>query len=202
MKKYLFILSCFFITCQDEITLDLPYPEEQIVVEGTIEPGFPPYVILTRTQGYFDPINNTTYRNLFIEDATVEVWKYNIDGTKNSIPLPVHILDSIAIYTVSSSEYDFLSGINNFDYSKSEETYYLQILWNNDTITSSTTIPNPTPLDCLWVEKSETAEKEYKCDIRAVYSDDASIQNNILIKSFFTNNSTVTVRYHYMIRSH
>ena len=35
----------------------------------------------------------------------------------------------------------------------------------------------------MWVEKNETAEKEHKCDIRAIYSDDGNIQNNILIKT-------------------
>ena len=59
------------------------------------------------------------------------------------------------------------------------KTYFLEVKWNDQIITSSTTIPEPTPLDCLWVEKSETAGREYKCDIRAVYSDNGNIQNNI-----------------------
>ena len=58
-------------------------------------------------------------------------------------------------------------------------TYYLEIKWNNQIITSETYIPTPTPLDCLWVEKHESANKIYKCDIRAVYSDPIDIQNNI-----------------------
>ena len=44
-------------------------------------------------------------------------------------------------------------------------------------------IPIPTPLDCLWVEQNEIAEEDWKCDIRAIYSDPADQQNNILIKS-------------------
>ena len=51
MKKYLFLISIIFLSCQEEITLDLPQAEEKLVVEGAIEPGFPPYVILTN-----DPI--------------------------------------------------------------------------------------------------------------------------------------------------
>ena len=84
----------------------------------------------------------------------------------------------------------FIRDINNLidnseiiDFSEAGRTYYLEINWNNQIITSETTIPNPTPLDCLWVEQSETAEKDFKCDIRALYSDPADSQNNILIKS-------------------
>ena len=50
-------------------------------------------------------------------------------------------------------------------------------------ITAETFIPKATPLDSLWVEQSETADSTYKCDIRAVYSDPADQQNNILVKS-------------------
>ena len=50
-----------------------------------------------------------------------------------------------------------------------------------------TTIPEITPLDSLWVKQNPNTEadwwKESTCDIWSVYSDDASIQNNILIRS-------------------
>ena len=47
MKKYLFYISIIFISCQDEITLDLPQAGNKIVVQATIEEGYPPYVILS-----------------------------------------------------------------------------------------------------------------------------------------------------------
>ena len=181
MRKYLFIFSILLISCQEEITLDLSQAEDKLVVEGAIEPGFPPYVILTRNQGYFDPIDSDTYNSLFVDDAIVKVWAYNDDGTKDSVmleqlPPP---FDSIPIYTdvnlILNPGLEMLGEVG--------KTYYLEIQWNNQLITSETTIPEPTPLDSLWVEQSETADKDFKCDIRAVYSDDANIQNNILIRS-------------------
>lgn len=181
MKKYLFLLSYLFFSCQEEITPNLPQAIEKIVVEGAIEQGFPPYVILTKNQGYFEPINEDTYNNLFVEDASVLVWTYNEDGTKDSVilsqlPPP---FDTIPVYTDTNIIYnpgtEFVGEVG--------KTYFLEVKWNDKIITSSTTIPKPTPLDCLWVEQNETAKKEWKCDIRAVYSDDGNIQNNILIKS-------------------
>ncbi|MBT6808554.1 MAG: DUF4249 family protein, partial [Flavobacteriales bacterium] len=73
--------------------------------------------------------------------------------------------------------------LNPTNFSIANRSYTLDIVWNNQSITAETTIPEPTPLDCLWVEQSETAEKDFKCDIRAIYSDPAGQQNNILIKS-------------------
>ena len=179
MIRTLFILFLLLsIGCQDEITLELAKANEKIVVEGSIEQGFPPYVILTKNQGYFDPINQNTYANLFVKDAKVKVWSYNEDGTIDStiltsLPPPY---DSIPIYTDANL-------LNPAMVGEVGRTYYLEIIWNNQIITSSTTIPEPTPLDCLWVEKNETAEKDYKYDIRAIYSDPANIQKNILIRS-------------------
>ena len=57
--------------------------QDKLVVEGVIEPGYPPYLILTRNQGYFDPIDANTYNNLFVTDAdTVKVWYYDENGDK------------------------------------------------------------------------------------------------------------------------
>ncbi len=182
MKKYLFFISIFFISCQDEITLDLPQAENKLVIEGAIENGFPPYIIITKNQGYFDPISDNPLLDIIVNDAIVKVWTYDEDGRKDSVmleqlPPP---LDSTFIYTDinlidNSGLVDFLG--------EAGKTYYLEINWNNQIITSETTIPNPTPLDCLWVQQSETADKDFKCDIRALYSDPADQQNNILIKS-------------------
>ena len=181
MKKYLFFISIFFISCQDEITLDLPQAENKLVIEGAIENGFPPYIIITKNQGYFDEISIDTYSNLFVNDIdSVKIWYYS-EGLKVSKILEQIIgLDSLPpIYT----DLSYFNNTDNYEFSKVGRTYFLEIKWNDQIITSETTIPTPTPLDCLWVEQSETADKEFKCDIRALYSDPAEVQNNILIKS-------------------
>jgi hypothetical protein len=182
MKKYLFLISIILFSCQEEITLDLPQTEDKLVVEGAIEPGFPAYVILTKNQGYFESIDINTYNDLFVNDVdTIKVWRYNDNGEKDiKILEQIPGLDSLPpIYT----DLSYFSIANNYEFSQKGETYYLEIKWNNKVITAETTIPEPTPLDCLWVEQSETADKDFKCDIRAVVSDDGNIQNNILIRS-------------------
>ena len=82
MRIYIFIISLLLFSCQEEITLDLPQSEDKIVVEGSIENGFPPYVILTKNQGYFDEIDSETYNNLFVNDIdSVKIWYYS-EGEK------------------------------------------------------------------------------------------------------------------------
>ena len=186
MKKYLFILTVFIsiVSCREEIDINLPNNEERVVVQGAIEQGFPPYIILTRNQGYFDPIDNTTFNNLFIDDAEIIVWKENTDGTIDSImleklPPP---FDSIPVYT----DVNYLNnGIGMpYPFSEEGETYHLIVRWNNQEITSTTTIPYSTPLDSIWIKETEnTNDGEFRCDIRALYNDPDTIGNNILIRS-------------------
>ena len=190
MKKYLSLISIIFLSCQEEITLDLPRGNSKLVVQGAIENGFPPYVILTNNEGYFEGIDSDTYTNLFVNDVeSIRVWYTDDDGiiadSRYLELIPPYLSEliigqSLPIYTVTDID---TTNINNYGFSKAGRTYFLEINWNNQIITSETTIPIPTHLDCLWVEQNETAEKDFKCDIRAIYSDPANIQNNILIKS-------------------
>jgi hypothetical protein len=196
MRKYLLLISIVFFSCQEEITLDLPVGEQKLVVQGTIENGLPPYVILTKNQGYFENIDADTYSNLFVDDVdTIKVWY--IDENGNEVPkyltkIPPIISEAltgeaIPLYTAT----DILDIVNlstqefteEYSFSQAGRTYYLELNWNGQKIISQTTIPTPTPLDSLWVEKSESSEKDFKCDIRAVVSDPVEIQNNILIRS-------------------
>ena len=190
MKKYLLLISIILFSCQEEITLDLPKADDKLVIEGSIENGFPPYIIITKNGGYFDPIDSETFNNLFVDDIeSVEIWYNDNDGVKlDSVILEQFtFFDSLPpIYT----DLDYLTSLDEngvpsspYDFSKSGRTYFLEIKWNNQIISSSTTIPEVTPLDCLWVEKSENEDKEFKFDIRALYSDPADQNNNILVKS-------------------
>ena len=190
MNKYLLLISIILFSCQEEITLDLPKADDKLVIEGSIENGFPPYIIITKNGGYFDPIDSETFDNLFVNDIeSVEIWYNDNDGVKlDSVILEqITFFDSLPpIYTdIDHVQAQFTSPQDRlpYDFSKSGRTYYLEIKWNNQVISSSTTIPEVTPLDCLWVEKSENSKEEYEYDIRALYSDPADQDNNILLKS-------------------
>ena len=192
MYKYLLLISIILFSCQEEITLDLPKADDKLVIEGSIENGFPPYIIITKNGGYFDPIDNETFDNLFVNDIeSVEIWYNDNDGVKlDSVILEqITLFDSLPpIYTdinFLNNNVDFETGelTSPYDFSKPGRTYYLEIKWNDQIITSSTTIPEVTPLDCLWVEKNENNKEEYEYDIRGLYSDPADQDNYIIVKS-------------------
>ena len=188
MRKH-FIIFIFLFSCQEEITLDLPQAESKLVVQGAIENGFPAYVILSKNQGYFESIDANTYTDLFVTDAIVSIVRDdNIvhpltlidEGLINQLET---ILDTTINIPPNTIYIDLEELLNPSDFSLPNRSYTLDIIWNNEPITAQTTIPEPTPLDCLWVEQNQTAEKDFKCDIRALYSDPIDQQNNILIKS-------------------
>ena len=66
-------LLLLFSSCEREITVDLPQGNSHIVVEGYIENGTNPYVILTKDVPYFASINLSELQDLFIKGASVKV---------------------------------------------------------------------------------------------------------------------------------
>lgn len=66
-------LSVFLISCEKEITLDLPPATPKIVIEGAIETNQYSYVYITKNMGFFDAVDTNTLQNILITDAVVTV---------------------------------------------------------------------------------------------------------------------------------
>ena len=65
MKKLVYILCVLLLmNCQKQIEFDLPSVEQTFVVEAVVESGLPPRVIVTNTQGYFDPLDSNSFLNI------------------------------------------------------------------------------------------------------------------------------------------
>ena len=62
---YILVVITLFISCEKEVQIDLPDVPVELVVEGVVDIDRPPIVVLTKTQGYFDPVDATTINNLF-----------------------------------------------------------------------------------------------------------------------------------------
>ena len=139
MKKYQFILALlvtsFLVSCEKDIDIELKGAEQKIVVEGAIEQGVPPYVILTKTVGYFDRTDLISYQNSFVRGAIITV----SDGV-NTIQLDEIIVDGFPVYTTS----------NPLIFGQIGSTYNLKINAAGKILTSSTSIPAPIPMDRYW----------------------------------------------------
>ncbi|MEY3835173.1 MAG: hypothetical protein RI989_601, partial [Bacteroidota bacterium] len=76
------MIAILLVGCEKDITVDLPQAETKIVVQGSIEPGQPPVVILSYSSGYFDPADANAVANSYVQNAQVKM----VHGT-DTIPL-------------------------------------------------------------------------------------------------------------------
>lgn len=142
---FIFSLLVFFSSCEKEIHIDLPEAEKKMVVEGAIEQGKNPYVLLTRSSPYFAPIEDFT-NNLFVTDAIVIVSDGTITDTLQG-GLNFEIYKPYPVFAYTSN---LITGVVG-------KTYQLTVIADGLTLTSSTTIPQPIPLDSLWFREDAGA---------------------------------------------
>ncbi len=150
-----------FSSCTKDITVDLPDYPEQFVVQGTIEPGTPPFVILTRTQSYFAPTDLNAIANMFVSGAAISVTSNGSEWALNEIPSSgldaaqlaqaaeftgfapaVLVLANIPVYTTSVPGQVGVIGA----------TYRLDIAAEGKQLSAVSSIPNPVPLDSVWFQ--------------------------------------------------
>lgn len=65
--------ALFLSSCEKNITVDLPPSASQVVVEGYVEIGTPPYVYLSYSTDYFAPVDSAALLNYTIKGATVTI---------------------------------------------------------------------------------------------------------------------------------
>ncbi len=155
----LLVVYCLFTSCEKEIAIDLPVPPPKIVVDGKIEPGTPPYVILTFNRPYFGPADINTIQNSFIHNASVTV----SDGSNTVVlseyctqSLPDSILPLVASFTgidtltLKNFNYCLYTTLNSSIFGQSGKTYSLDIVVDGKIFNSSTSILPAVPLDSVW----------------------------------------------------
>jgi hypothetical protein len=139
MKKILFLVTIvilFFASCEKDITVDLPQPESQLVVEGYIEAGKNAYVFLSNSEAYFDPFDSASLINSGVKNAKVII----NNGT---------ITDTLAQL---SSEYGYLYFSFNIVGEVGKDYSLKVIAEDGREATAQTHIYPPIPLDSVWFE--------------------------------------------------
>jgi hypothetical protein len=144
LLSFLAISMAIFSSCEKEVKIDLSDGPTQLVVNGQIEMGGPPLIVLTRSIGYFSKVDLTTLQNSFIHNAdvqvsngirTVRLREYNID-TGGTAKFYFYSVD-----TADPSAFSFVGEANHF--------YTLTIASEGKTYTSTTKIPAPRPIDSM-----------------------------------------------------
>ncbi len=167
----LFAFGVLFGSCQKDINVVLPETEPKLVVEGSIEPGQPPIVLLTRTQGFFEPTDLNSIGNVFVEGAQISV----SDGVNTvlldeicSQSLPPALIPLVAEATGLSP--DLLLAVDICAYTILDpatpligavgKTYSLEVQAEGNTLTSISTIPNPVALDTTWFQLEDSLDND------------------------------------------
>jgi hypothetical protein len=134
------LLGTFFMlclcSCEKEIDLNLPDPEIKIVVEGWIDQDDYAIVMLTKSSPYFSVVDSATIVNMIVQNATVVV----SDGLLYDTLKPFFDPSYFPPFLYKGS---LIKGEIN-------KTYTLQVITDSVTLTASTTITPPVPLDSLW----------------------------------------------------
>lgn len=182
MKKYYVILLAFMsfgiISCEKEVNFNLPQSvSEKIVVEGTIEKGSVPFVLLTKSIGFFSKIDLSSLEEAFIHGADVKV----SDGTR-TVTLKEYSIDTLgnifSFYSVDTAnpiDFSFI-GVEG-------KAYSLTINYDGKEYTSTTTIPRVKPIDSMWAEALPDADDSL-ADYRTLfvqYTDPDTLGNCVRI---------------------
>ncbi len=160
-----FALTLLMLGCEKDITLYLPANPPLLVVEGRMELGEPPLVILTKSQGYFAPTDLRTFEKSIVTDAEVEV----SDGVKtqklsvicSSDPQLQPFLAQISTATgipleqLTQINYCIYTGITGTLLGEAGKTYTLTIKHENKTYTAQSTLPVPIPLDTIYWKENK-----------------------------------------------
>ena len=160
----LFSLVFVLHACTKEVHIDIPGYEAQVVVDGRIETGGFPIVLLSRSQDLYSPALLSAYVASFIADATVSV----SDGT-TTISLDYVAVSSLPIESQKTvaemlrAELSDVQAVPLYVYSTTNpallgvvgKTYTLTILDQGKTLSGSTTLAPPVALDTLsWIPES------------------------------------------------
>ncbi|MEZ4756802.1 MAG: DUF4249 domain-containing protein [Flavobacteriales bacterium] len=163
-KRLLLPFLLPLVACEKEITVELPRTDPRIVVEGTIETGAPPIILLSRTQNFFDPTNVAAIAATFVSEATVTVFDGTTTHTLDRICsdiIPEDQLEEVA--ALVGLDPDLLRQANICAWTKIDNslvgqegrTYTLNVLADGNELSATTTIPNAVALDSLWFRLAE-----------------------------------------------
>lgn len=193
LRNFLYILFISFVivSCEKEITVDLPSPKDQIVVEGFIENDVPPYVFLTKNSPYFGTIDINDLDQYYVKGAkivvssgedSVELMEYSASiinllpeeekrklSSYFGVPLDTSLnFPNISVYTIPL-DVNFVGVIG--------KTYNLRIEAEGKVLTATTYIPNSVGLKDLSVRPHPDPKYDSLVELRAMLQDPDTLGN-------------------------
>lgn len=192
----LLLITIGFVSCEkffefeQEVDFSQGNTDNKIVVQAVMQPGYPAYALLTRSEPFFDPVNAQTIDNVFVEGATISI--SSEDGEQVQL---INILDlNIAAFSQDEELINLFDSLQNalpglyiqptppFTFSQANKSYNLEIIKDGDTLTATTTIPSEHPMDSVWFVLDEGAPRPNLGNFWFHYSDPDTLGNTIMIE--------------------
>ena len=157
----LVIGSVVFTGCEKEVKLDLPSHTSEVVVEGWIEQGKAPNVLLSLTVPYFIKIDSNNLRDYAVTTAKVTVISENgleiLTLKPNNVYFPPYVYFGTEIY------------------GETGRSYQLNVVYKGKVITAVTTIPELVRPDSVWFQHEPGSDSIGLVGFRL--NDDPEVQN-------------------------
>jgi hypothetical protein len=169
--KYILSLFCFIFfalsSCEKKIDLPLKESRQLLSVDATIENGSFPMVILTKSIPYFSTITPEMLSSSLVEDAAVRITNRDKTIQLKKITIPVTASLKYVYYTCDPED------LTNQLIGQEGESYTINIDWEGQTYTASTTIPViRKTLDSLWWIKAPlTPDTSTKIVLKGKFTD-------------------------------
>lgn len=184
MRYLTFLFIILLLACSKEVKIDIPQEESKIVIDGRIELGGAPLVLLMQSQYLYSPTNLGAYFSSNISNANVTLVR-DLDTFSLSpyliseLPLQSQItlaeqlnveLNELAFFPLkvySSLDPNLVGAVG--------QTYTLNIQYDNQTYSATTKLLSPIALDYFqWIPSVENNQFGL---CRAFLSDPADAKN-------------------------
>jgi hypothetical protein len=177
MKKYgFFILLLLFASCEKTLNLSLNSSSNKMVVEGVIERGQVPYVVLSNSMGFFSRIDLNSLQ--YIKGAVVTITDLN---TSKSITLREYSIDT----TIGQETFSFtlygpdITDTEAMNFKGQEEHFYkLHITSAMGESEAITKVPTVVNIDSFWLEPVPGDEDKFKL-LKGRYADPDTFGNSL-----------------------
>ncbi len=157
MKKTIYLLSIISLlfSCTKEVEIEIPGYKEQLVIDGSIETGQPPIVLLTKSSDVYAPTDLSAFFNSFVSGAQISVSNGTttvdlIEICSDNIPPGNEALVSELLGVSIDELANFhICGYTSFDpsiFGEIGKTYTLSVTFEDQTYTAETKIEQPNPL--------------------------------------------------------
>ena len=201
----LFIIILF--ACQKDIKMDIPGYENKLVVDGRIETGLPPLILLTTNRDVFAENSLDSLFGSYISDAVITISdgiNYDTLQTICSSDIPAGyeqlgaFVFGIPSYLIKKFKFCAYSTLNPLFFGRENTTYTITINHKGKKYQASTTIPEALSLDSLyWKPEKSTPNHGF---IYAKLSDPNSIGNSyfweVLRLKMGRNNQNIDTRFY------